>query len=258
MKRKTGLGGTEYAPDMQMFEKPDTGEVISVDVRNPQNVKSAENNGFTLIGPERRGYGTAIGKANAEKEKKVIDESNVARSQVATLKTMDQLLDRFETGKLTKIQMTLQQYANALGLPVNVAQLSDKEAFNAMGEQLALQSRNQGEGMVLAGQMSDRDVQFLRDMNPQLILTTSGNKKLIRIRTALAQRQSDIANLLRQYKAENKGRFDATGFDAYVGSRIGKQSIFGIPDGSQLIGNDSKTGLPVYQTQDGRMIIPSF
>jgi hypothetical protein len=256
--KATSSGGSEYAPDIQQYEKPETGEVIPIDVRNQQAVKSAENNGFTLIGPERRGYGVAAGKANAEKEQKVNSESNVARNQVATLKTMDQLLDRFETGKLTKIQMTLQQSANALGLPVNVAQLSDKEAFNAMGEQLALQSRNQGEGMVLAGQMSDRDVQFLRDMNPQLILTTSGNKKLIRIRMALAQRQSDIAKVMRQYKAENKGRFDSTGFEAYMEKNFSKSSVFGIPEGARLIGNDSKTGLPVYQTQDGKMVIPSF
>lgn len=255
--RKQG-GGDEFAPDMQPFENSQTGEIVPINVRDPIAVKSAENNGFQLIGPERRGYGVAIGKANAEREQQVNKEANVARNQIATLKTLDQLLDRFETGKLAKVGMTLQQYANALGLPVNLSQLSDKEAFNAIVQQLALQSRNQGEGMVLAGQMSDRDVQFLRDMNVQLIMTTSGNKKLIKIRSAIAQRQNRIAELMRQYKAQNKGRFDSTGFDSYISNNLDRESIFGIPEGSNLIGTDSKTGLPVYQTPDGKAIIPSF
>ena len=113
--------------------------------------------------------------------------------------------------------------------------------------------------MVLAGQMSDRDVQFLRDMNVQMIYTNSGNKKLLRIRMAMAKRQSDVSDLIETYKREHKGRFDATGFEKYAKEHFGKTSIFGIPEGSQFTGRYHKgTGLPIYTTPDNKTIIPDF
>jgi hypothetical protein len=259
MKKAKGKEGPEqYAPDIQQYQNAETGEVINVDVRNPGQIELAKKAGFSPIGPEQRGYGTEIGKKNAIRESKINEESAIARSQVATLDAMDNLLDRINTGKLAKVQMNLQQYANSLGLPVDVKNLGAKEAFNALGEQMALQSRNLGEGMVLAGQMSDRDVQFLRDMNAQLVMSKAGNKMILGVRKAIARRQNEVSNLMREFKTKNKGRFDATSFDAYLSERFGKESIFGIPQGSKLIGNDSQTGLPAYETPDGRTIIPSF
>ncbi len=247
-----------YAPKVETYVNTETGESKDINIVDPNAIKAAVDAGFTPLDPEKRGYMLEIGKKNAEAESKINDESKAARGQITTLKTLDELLDRFETGKLAKVKRSLQQYANSFNIPLVTEGLSDKEVFSAITEQLALQSRNQGEGMVLAGQMSDRDVQFLRDMNPQLVISQGGNKKLIRIRIAIAKRQGEVAKLMREYKTSKKGRFDKTGFDAYLEQNFGKQSIFGIPEGSKLVGNDSKTGLPVYQTPDGKMIIPSF
>jgi hypothetical protein len=253
-----GETGSEFAPDIETYINNETGESIDINVRDQKAIDLAKQKGFEPISPETRGYGVAIGKASAEREAAINADSAKARSQITTLDAMDQLLDRFETGKLSKVGMTVQQYANAIGLPVDVKELGDKEAFNAIAEQLALQSRNMGEGMVLAGQMSDRDVQFLRDMNAQLVISKGGNKKIIRMRKKIAKRNNEVASLMRKFKKENKGRFDATAFDGYLEKNFGKSSIFGIPSGSQLLGNDKITGLPVYETPDGKTIIPDF
>lgn len=250
--------GEPYAPQHELYINQETGESKMINVRNPNEVSKITSGGFTPVTPEMRGYGVESGKASATREKEINTESAKAAAQLNTLHTLDQLVDRIETGKLAKVTMRIQQYANAFDIPIDVKELGDKEAFNAMTEQLALQSRNMGEGMVLAGQMSDRDVQFLRDMNPQLILSKGGNKKLLRVRMAMSKRQNEIAQHMRDYKKQNKGRFDATGFDEYVQQRLNKKSVFGIPDGSKFIGTDKQTGLPVYETTDGKTIIPEF
>lgn len=251
--------GTQgFAPETELYINSMTGESKYVNVRDQKSMQAATDAGYSPVSPESRGYGLERGKASAKREEQINTDSSKARSQITTLTALDQLLDRFETGKLTKIGMKMQQYASAFGLPVDLSELGDKEAFNALTEQLALQSRNMGEGMVLAGQMSDRDVQFLRDMNVQLIISKGGNKKILNIRKAIARRNNQIAELMRQYKKENKGRFDSTGFDAYLEKNFAQTSIFGIPKDSQYVGNDRVTGLPVYQSPDNKYIIPSF
>jgi hypothetical protein len=248
-----------YAPQVELYENPASGETLEVNVRDPEAIAKANASGFNAMSPERKSYMSKIGMENATTESKMVTEAKTARGQITTLQTLDQLADRFETGKMAGVKMSLQQYAASFGLPVNLENLSSKEAFNALTQQLALQSRNQGEGMVLAGQMSDRDVQFLRDMNVQMIYTNSGNKKLLKIRMAMAKRQSDVSDLIETYKTEHKGRFDATGFEKYAKGHFGKTSIFGVPEGSQFTGRYHKgTGLPIYTTPDNKTIIPDF
>jgi hypothetical protein len=256
LEGKTAAG--EYAPEHEMYQNMETGEAAYVNVRDKNAVAAAIKAGMEPVTPEDRGYGTAIGKASADREKQINEDSAKARAQVTTLDAMSQLLDRFNSGKLAKVGMNFQQYAQALGIEIDTTNLAGKEAFNALAEQAALQSRNMGEGMVLAGQMSDRDVQFLRNMNAQLVISKGGNKTILAMRKQIAKRQNEIASLMRQYKKENKGRFDATAFDAYLEKNFNQTSIFGIPTGAQQVGTDKRTGLPVYKTSDNKLIIPDF
>lgn len=249
---------SEYAPDMQTFINQESGDTMVVNTRDPNAVKYAGSHGFSAPSPEDRGYGQAIGVASAKAEADINESSAKARTTIQTLGTMDQLLDRFRSSKIAPPLKTLQSWANAFGLPVDVSNLGAKEAFDALANQLALQSRNLGKGMVLAGQMSDKDLQFLQNMNPQLMISKGGNKLIIQVRKRLAQRQNEIAKLMRQYKKEHKGRFDATDFDGYVESKLSQTSIFGIPDDSIYMGDDSETGLPIYKTPSGKYIIPEF
>jgi len=247
----------DFAPDHKLFRNPSTGEERYINTRNTAEVERLTNIGFAPIGPEKQGFLAETGKSGAEYVKEVVSSSSKARSNIATLDVMDQLLDRFASGKLAGIQKSAQQWAHALGMDVNMQDLSSKEAFTAIGEQLTLQSRNLGEGMVLAGQMSDKDVQFLRDMNPQLLISKSGNKLIIKIRKAVAKRQIEIEGLALQYRNEHGGVLDELGFNQFVKDSLSKTSMFGIPDDAVLAGTDKATGLPVYQ-KDGDLFIPEF
>jgi hypothetical protein len=251
-------GPTEYAPDQQTWINNETRKEISINVRDPQQRQLAEEAGYSPVSPLEKGYFGEAGELSAKREDAIMKSATKARSQIVTLETMNRLLDRFESGKLAGIEKQLQQIGEAFGMAVDLKDLGAKEAFTAVTEELALRSRNMGEGMVLAGQMSDRDVQFLKDMNPQLVISKGGNRLIINIRKAIAKRESDIAGLVRQFKKENQGIFDQTAFGGYVEEKMGKSTIFGIPEGAELAGTDKVTGLPIYRDIEGKLHIPEF
>lgn len=254
---RTATKGKQFAPDIKERRNAETGEMIRIDERNPVEVRLAEQSGFAPVGPRSDAFLKGEGKAAATAYDVVTTDAKKARQSIATLQSMKGLLDRFESGKLTNITKNIQQWSTALGIPIDTAELSSKEAFLAFANQLALQSRNLGEGMVLAGQMSDQDVKFLKDMNPQLIISKGGNELIIKIRIALAKRRSEAAKKAYEYKKNNKGYFDPLEFEnetraAYMGT-----NIFGIPEGAVKVGVDKKTGLPVYD-HNGTFMTPDL
>ena len=228
--------GKGFAPDIGTYVNQQTGETLDVNTRDPQARDAAMKAGFAPVGPRERGYGVEIGKEAAKRETEIVKGAGKARGTLSTLNTMKNLLGQFRAGKFAKAGKELQQYVSALGLQVDVKGLAAKEAFHSMAEQLALQSRNMGEGMVLAGQMSDKDVQFLRDMNPQLVLTDAGNRAIIKIRSKIAQRQIDIAKDLREFKKRMKGRFDPTEFEGFVQEKYSNKNMFDDKDTRILTG----------------------
>jgi hypothetical protein len=249
---------TATAPNMKTYVNPLTGATSPVNIRDAAAVAKAEKQGEVLVGPEQRGYLEKSGRTNAEREAEIVKGGSKARGQITTLKNIDSLLDRFESGRLAGAKLELQRFADAFGMPVDVSGMAAKEGFQSIANELALRSRNLGDGMMLAGQMSERDVTFLKEMNPQLISSKAGNRLLIKMRIKMAERQEEAAKLVSQFKKENGGIFRAAAFNEYVSEKLGNQSVFGIPDGSTVVGDDDKTGLPVYKTKDGKLIIPDF
>jgi len=254
---KTTESNREFAPQPETWRNTETGKTLTVDEANDAEMQQATQQGFKPIGPREKGYLTKEGSLGAEYAGQIAAGGAKARASVVTLETMDKLLDRFRSGKMAGIEKSAQQWFNALGIPIDTTNLSAKETFLAIGEQLALQSRNMGEGMVLAGQMSDRDVQFLRDMNPQLLISKGGNKLLIKIRKAIAKRNVEISSLAKEYRDQNEGVLDQIGFDDYVKEKLSPTSIFGVPEGAPVVGTDKVTGLPIYES-DGKLFVPNF
>jgi len=258
-KRDAILSGKEFAPDVKTYFNPETQDTRQINVRDKKEVQQARNDGYRILGEDVRGFKRKSGELGAIAEEEFTSAATKERGKLSTLNMMDQLLDRFESGRLGGWKKTLQQWSDAFGIPIDAENLSSKEAFNAFANQLALQSRNMGPGQVLAGQMSDKDVQFLKDMNPQLIISKGGNKLILKIRMALAKRNQEIAELVPQFKKENRGIFNRGEFEQYVNEKMGKQSIFGIPDEAKLVGSDPVSGLPAYAV-DGEdfAYIPKF
>ena len=250
-------GGMGYAPDIMERRNPETGKTIRIDERDPREVAQAEQQGYSPVDRRTASFLKGEGKIAADAFGTITSDAKKARQSIATLKTMEGLLDRFESGKLASATKTLQQWGNSFGIPVDTVNLSAKESFLAFANQLALQSRNLGEGMVLAGQMSDQDVKFLKDMNPQLVISKGGNKMIIKIRKALAERRSKVAEDAAEYKKQNRGYFDPLEFENYTREKYTDKNIFGIPNSAKLVGQNKKTGLPIYEFE-GKYITPNL
>jgi len=249
--------GKEFAPDHVQFRNAKTGKTRNVNLRNPQEVELAKEAGYEPIGPKARGYLGEEGKIMAKEAADFRERASTSRQRMTTFNAMDRLLDRFETGKLAGIKKTIRGYASALGIPIDIEGLSASEAFNALAQQLALQSRNQGKGMVLAGQMSDKDVQFLKDMNPQLLNSKEGNRLIIKMKLAIERRNIEVARLAADFQEESGGVFDSMRFQKYLDEKLPNKSIFGIPEDAEFAGYDKQTGLPMY-VKDNKGYIPKF
>lgn len=137
-------------------------------------------------------------------------EANKARDALGQLYIMKDLLapDGIKTDVLTPLTMRLQSYAQALGMDIKEGDLSHKQLFGALANRLTLQAR----GSDLPGSMSEKDVQFLQAMVPQLAQTTEGNRLIIEMLIMVDQRKLDIQNELRT--VQTSGEMYAV-FDRY-------------------------------------------
>ena len=253
-----GGGDKEFAPDIVQYRNPESNEIKDVDSRDEAAIAELSRQGFFPMGPRDKAFLGRAGTLGADALKEITDAEVKSKSTQFTFKAMDRLLDRFESGRLADWEKQAQRWAEALGIEVDTENLSAKEAFSSIANQLALQSRNMGPGQILAGQMSDKDVQFLKDMNPQLIISKGGNKLIIRMRGRIAERQVEIAKLAREFTKSRRGIFDPLAFGGYVEAKLGTSGAFGIPADAEYAGEHSQTGLPLYETPDGKLFAPEF
>jgi len=250
----------DFAPETEQWRNPNKpGDIIEVNVRNEQEKREARDRGYVPIGPQSKGYLSETGKLGAQTEGEIISSSKKARAMLTQFNSLERLMDRVKTGKFADWKKEVQQFSDYFNLPgVDVKNMEAAEAFNAISNELALRSRKLGEGMVLSGQTSDRDLSFLLNMNPQLITSSGGNKLIIRIRGKLLERELKVAEMAEEYKKAHGGIFDMGGFEKYVREKLSDDSIFGIPPEAKYIGKeDSKTGLPIYEI-DGKFFIPEI
>lgn len=246
-----------FAPDIKLRYNPNTKKMIQVNERDPEVVQKSIDAGFKPLSPELESYLSKKGGYGADAIKEIAESSVKGRSEIVTLDFMGKLLDRFKSGMFTGMVKDIQRFGAALNLPIDYKNLAAKEAFQATAKQLALQSRNLGPGMVLAGQMSDKDVKFLEEMNVQLLTSEPGNRLIIDIRTALAKRKAEVIKLAKQYEQEHGGIFDQAGFEVFMTDYSENNSIFGVPAGAEIVGTDQETGLPVYSI-NGDYFVPEF
>lgn len=138
----------------------------------------------------------------------------------------DQLIDQLDTVERainTGIQTGLGgdaiQYVRRIGTALGIADANKTaagELLNAVGNKLALAVRSPGgEGGGMPGAMSDADRMFLRDTVPGLLKTPEGNRQLIAIMRAAAERHRTLHRMAVEYARENGGQLDPA-FDLKV------------------------------------------
>lgn len=120
-------------------------------------------------------------------------------AKVAKLQRIGTLLGDFEGGKLSATGLEVARTANSLGIKLD-PKLSNKEASEALTNEVALELRSTGSGAGMPGAMSDADREFLKGMTPQMAQTAEGRRTIIESRVKVLERENQVSKMARQYK----------------------------------------------------------
>lgn len=130
------------------------------------------------------------------------DTQNAAMSnpaKVAKMQRIGSLLGDFEGGKLSATGLEVAKTANSLGIKLD-PKLPNKEASEALTNEVALELRSTGGGAGMPGAMSDADREFLKGMTPQMAQTAEGRRTIIDSRVKVLERENQVSKMARQYK----------------------------------------------------------
>jgi hypothetical protein len=181
-------------------------------------------------GEEAKTVGKFFGDSYADIQKAGFN----APSRIARMDRLNQLLDGVNTGKLTPAGTELAAYAESLGLKID-KNLGNKQAAQALANEMALELRNPAGGAGMPGAMSDADREFLKSMTPGLSTSPDGRKQITETGKKIAKRDQDVAKMAREYRQKN-GSIDE-GFYEKLREFSDKNPLFGGgPPGFKVLG----------------------
>lgn len=157
--------------------------------------------------PANQTYAGETAKASAEQYKQIQNAGMTAPGKIAKYQQLLQLLDGHEGGKLSGVGLEIAQLGNSLGLKID-KNLSNKEASQALTNELALALRNPAGGEGMPGAMSDPDRQFLVASIPNLSQSAEGRRKMVEMQVRVLGRHGDVARMARLWQ-QRYGRLDA-------------------------------------------------
>lgn len=158
--------------------------------------------------PADKTYADEAAKAAADQYKQIQAAGFTAPNKIAKYQQLGQLLANHDGGRLSGTGMDLAQIGNSLGLKID-KNLPNKEAAQALTNELALALRNPSGGEGMPGAMSDSDRQFLMNSVPGLSQSAEGRRKMVQMQTQVLQRQADVAKMARQWQ-QRYGRLDSS------------------------------------------------
>lgn len=158
--------------------------------------------------PSDKTYQDEAAKSAADQYKQIQSAGFTAPNKIAKYQQLGQLLANHDGGRLSGTGMDLAQIGNSLGLKID-KNLPNKEAAQALTNELALALRNPSGGEGMPGAMSDADRDFLMRSVPNLSQSAEGRRQMVQMQTQLLQRQADVAKMARQWQ-QRYGRLDAT------------------------------------------------
>jgi hypothetical protein len=167
--------------------------------------------GGTVIGPTPNA--SASMEANREfqlgdaKSKQVMYENfqkaaTANAAKIAKMERIGSLLADYNGGKLAQTGYELARLGTSIGIKID-PDLPNKEAANALTNEVALTLRSTADGNGMPGAMSDADREFLKSMTPQLGQTAKGRQLLIESNVAALRREQQIASMARQYRQKH-------------------------------------------------------
>jgi hypothetical protein len=194
----------EIGPDGQPRMKPGVFASKSALAR-----AGASNQSVTMIGEKEESK--VVGKGMGEAFLGMQNSGVKARSKINNLSRLETLMSGYDTGKLTPVGKEIASYAASVGINID-KNLGNKEAAEALSNEMALQLRDPSSGAGMPGAMSDADRQYLQNMVPNLSKSPGGNKKIIETQKRLAKREIEIAKMASDYRGK-KGTLDPQFYD---------------------------------------------
>jgi hypothetical protein len=183
-------------------------------------------------GTSRSKFQTELGGLQAKRYDAAMTEAQAARTAIGTLSMMEQAVEDpgFYSGFGGPQVMELKRLAAAIG--IDPEGVDSMEAFNALSKQAALAAM----GGSLGTGFSNADRDFVEQQVPNLANTPEGNRKLIQIQKAIAERKVQIAELATEYVNEH-GVLDAN-FDRELATWAEANPLFGGAGGGQAGGGE--------------------
>lgn len=134
----------------------------------------------------------ALGTQRADRYGKLQDAAGAARGKIRLYDQIESGMDNFETGSFGETRLVLSRAAEFFGIDPDKLGLEDAasgESISAAASKLAQLARaGDGEGTTLAGQMSDKDIEFLIAQNASLGKSARGNRLIIANQRRAAER----------------------------------------------------------------------
>lgn len=176
-------------------------------VREPKKALVENNVNMTQEKAESKKVGEGFGDQFMD----IMKADVKAQGKLARLDRMQELSKGFETGGLVPTLTKIQNVAASLGFQVDPS-LGAKQAFEALGSEIALTLRNPEGGAGMPGALSDKDREFLTGMTPDLAKTPEGNRLIIETGRKLAKRDMEVAKMARAYRKKH-GQMDEGFYD---------------------------------------------
>lgn len=190
----------------------------------PGYLQDGQQGFVTERSPAATAYDTEMAKSYAERYKDMLNAGMKAPGQIAKLQRLGQLLEDHEGGKFSNSALALAQAANSLGIKVD-PKLGNKEAAQAMSNELTLAARDPSSGGGMPGSMSNSDRDFLANMAPNLTQSKQGRKLLIDAGIAVERRKQQVQQMASKYQRKY-GRVD-DGFYTKLQDWAERNPLFG-------------------------------
>lgn len=158
--------------------------------------------------PADQGFDDSVSKASADTYNGLQKSASSADTQIEKLQRIGSLLGDYDGNKLSSTGVELAKYGNSIGLNID-PNVGNKEAAQALSNELALAARSTADGGGMPGAMSDPDRQFLVSMSPGLANSADGRKQLIDTKVKVLQRSKDVAMAARKWR-QKYGRLDTS------------------------------------------------
>lgn len=208
------------------------------------------------VGTPEKEQDKVVGKGFGEYQLDLANKGRNAASTKNTLALMEQAMNApgFYSGVGGEAVKRANQFLGALGVQ-NPNAASGAEVFGALSNKVVLD----GLGGSLGPGISNTDRDYISRTAPTLEQSEHGNRALIGIARALADRQLEVARLARDYAGRNGGRLDGA-FDQVVEDYAAKNPLFPqARDGATASApKEPPQGAPAgaRQARDGNWYVP--